>query len=74
MKTPSRFGGSVLDDIKFVDFGECGNNERNHAIVNAANNARFKWVFEDVANPTKILGLTFEDTCNGCRVKMFPPS
>ena len=62
VKTPSRFGGTTLRNIRFRDFGACGKNgvQQNYALVNAMNRGRYVWVYYDNANPVRSSGLSFK--------------
>jgi hypothetical protein len=74
VKTPSRHGGTSLKNVKFVDFGTCENGGNNFAMVNCAVRARYAYVYEDVANPVRVSGLTFENVEDNNKVLMVPPS
>ena len=60
VETPSRFGGSIINNVKFVDFGSCNNGkDQNYALVNNMARARYAYVYHDVANSVEISGLSF---------------
>ena len=45
VETPSRFGGSIINNVKFVDFGSCNNGkDQNYALVNNMARARYAYV------------------------------
>ena len=71
--TPSRFGGSKLENVTFANFGQCMGG-RNYAIVNSMSRARYRWVYEDVANPVEVESLIFVDTSVASRLFMVKPS
>ena len=71
--TPSRFGGSNLKNVTFANFGQCMGG-RNYAIVNSMSRARYRWVYEDVANPVEVESLSFVDTPAASRLLMVKPS
>ena len=76
VKTPSRFGGTTLRNIRFRDFGACGKNgvQQNYALVNAMNRGRYVWVYYDNANPVRSSGLSFKGVPFENRLLMIHPS
>jgi hypothetical protein len=74
VETPSRYGGSIIKNVKFVDFGTCNNGKgQNYAMVNNMARARYAYVYHDVANSVEISGLSFENTPEDNKLKMLPP-
>jgi len=80
VKTPSRFGGTTLRNIRFRDFGACEKkgvrqvHQKNYALVNAMNRGRYAWVYYDNANPVRSSGLSFKGVPFENRLLMIHPS